>query len=719
MENKLSRARSLHASGVPSPESAVAMSTGVVHPSARFRAQSSASRHFRMLSEDTIQSNERAAYGGTRSASALGTSTMVAPVTPNGYRPLLLASRSADIITRHRRNPGLELNLAPLKEVSSSSSNAVAERAPSVATVSSYSRAQDIRSPTASSTYSDHSFGSPRPPNVRDIKDQVNGLFDKISSLTVQARTDSMRRHSNQSMRTPSPFTHAGYEQGYSGDHNSSGAVSTPPSVKSKPDNAGSVYSEDERQKLRSTHLQLEDSPHFNDALPTPKAFEFPAPPSSIRSPTVDGHDTSEHIGSQAESGIQEEEEGEEEEKVQEEDSDSSGGGVRTSDDYQGMGQAFGGEEIDGEGEGVESIDASADVEDIRDAEDFGDMDDSHYDDDEDIEDIEDIEVRHLGDEMLAVEGSYNEESYSGESYDDENDVDHYDDGAYDSEDAESLYHDTVQMHVSHEDREDAFDYENFFLHSAMGSFTQERLAGRSRSSTFGSDASIETTRATTALDRPHNSKRTSFATTHSFDTTASYTTADDGSSAADHAYEDDEEEDIEEEEYDESGRLSRPALSTRPATVAQVFHHRPTISVGSTTTTHSFPRIVKPPPARHRSATATATTLSAADAGRAVTNGGGILTPRGSPDPLRQLSDSLMDETNSIADSSGTGVGAPTGKIPDMLAREDQLLVQRLVGSLGKCILSLGESGRASADSRMYRRRLDTARRVLEGFNE
>jgi len=50
------------------------------------------------------------------------------------------------------------------------------------------------------------------------------------------------------------------------------------------------------------------------------------------------------------------------------------------------------------------------------------------------------------------------------------------------------------------------------------------------------------------------------------------------------------------------------------------------------------------------------------------------------------------------------------------MLAREDQILVERLVASLGKCVLGLQESGRASYDSRVFRRRLDAARRVLEG---
>jgi len=50
---------------------------------------------------------------------------------------------------------------------------------------------------------------------------------------------------------------------------------------------------------------------------------------------------------------------------------------------------------------------------------------------------------------------------------------------------------------------------------------------------------------------------------------------------------------------------------------------------------------------------------------------------------------------------------------------REDKYLVERLVAGLGRCVLGLTESGRASAESRMYRRRIDAARRILEGLEQ
>jgi hypothetical protein len=52
-----------------------------------------------------------------------------------------------------------------------------------------------------------------------------------------------------------------------------------------------------------------------------------------------------------------------------------------------------------------------------------------------------------------------------------------------------------------------------------------------------------------------------------------------------------------------------------------------------------------------------------------------------------------------------------------EALLREDKYLVERIVANLGRCVLGLTENGRASAESRMFRRRLDAARRVLEGL--
>ncbi|KAJ4295673.1 hypothetical protein N0V88_004375 [Collariella sp. IMI 366227] len=81
----------------------------------------------------------------------------------------------------------------------------------------------------------------------------------------------------------------------------------------------------------------------------------------------------------------------------------------------------------------------------------------------------------------------------NGEMDEDYKDMDHAD---YVSESGESLYHDTVQYQISHEDREDAFDYEHFFLHSAMGSMS---MARRASMGSVTSEDSVETTRGPAA----------------------------------------------------------------------------------------------------------------------------------------------------------------------------------------------------------------------------
>lgn len=68
------------------------------------------------------------------------------------------------------------------------------------------------------------------------------------------------------------------------------------------------------------------------------------------------------------------------------------------------------------------------------------------------------------------------------------------------SEDGTSVYEDAKNDQasvVAHEDREDAFDYENFFLHSAMGSYSGDR---RGSDSSETSASSVETAKGPTLL---------------------------------------------------------------------------------------------------------------------------------------------------------------------------------------------------------------------------
>lgn len=289
------------------------------------------------------------------------------------------------------------------------------------------------------------------------------------------------------------------------------------------------------------------------------------------------------------------------------------------------------------------------------------------------------------------------------------------------SESGESLYHDSVQNQLSHEDREDAFDYEHFFLHSAMGSMSQKKMRSESVSS-YSSEDSVETTRGPIL---PGNNRRRR-GSDASVSTTASFATATEGrlTRAGTSAQERYSEEMVSptypgsmaaiteraRSHTPETGKRltfgfngmassgegiadhSRESMVRRPQSSAATFTKRPSVSsLGSTGTNRSFPLVN-----RHSKAN-------------------GILTPNESPDhELKQLSNTLMSETASICDRES--ISADDTAISH-LAKEDQILVQRLVASLGKCVLGLSESGRASTESRMYRRRLDAARRTLEGM--
>jgi hypothetical protein len=167
----------------------------------------------------------------------------------------------------------------------------------------------------------------------------------------------------------------------------------------------------------------------------------------------------------------------------------------------------------------------------------------------------------------------------------------------------------------------------------------------------------------------------------------------------------------------EEPRQTQQPPVARRPASSAATMLHRPSISsFESTGTNRSFPLVVaKKAPL------------------------GGIATPNAAPSPspdeeLRSISETLMNETASICEQqaveaaeAGDDVGGRLSRLSkgengpaamQMLGREDQLLVERLVASLGRCVLGLSDSGKASSESRMYRRRIDAARRILEGVD-
>ncbi|KAI9171331.1 hypothetical protein HJFPF1_00813 [Paramyrothecium foliicola] len=443
---------------------------------------------------------------------------------------------------------------------------------------------------------------------VRDLQDQMNGLRGKISSLREQARADSLKRRSLQSLRTPSPFTHARWDQGYmeprdiknnSTDNaiaQATGNAEIPLDSGAKPEISGSGPGQNEPPP-RTSHEEEKNN-------------QFPD---------------------------------------------------QTNAD------------------GVDLVDAVN-----------GHNDDTYYE-------ADDMHTEN-GDVVSAEEAVQNPKSMPEPVVDDDA-----------SESGESLYHDTYQAPISHEDREDAFDYEHFFLHSAMGTISHGRFGRKGGPGSVSSEDSIETTRPITPA------KRASLETISSVET---FATADEGRASRSSEYQALKAARAGRESADSAQERTGSALSrgsgekpstppeTRPRGIS-VLHrpvdattkakHRPSVaSFESTGTNRSFPL------------------LSPRSKGKS-----GIWTPGGSPDDdLKHVSDALMKETLNFCDADSPTVGQQTPPL-ELLGKEDRILVERLVATLGKCVLGLGEASRASTEARAYRRRLDAARRVLEGLDD
>lgn len=529
---------------------------------------------------------------------------------------------------------------------------------------------------------------------MRDIKDQMKDLKGRLSNLREQARSDSMKRRSLQSLRTPSPFTHAQVDQWYA-----------------EP----------------KTSLLSSDIGSGNDSVEK-----------GLRNGDV------EIVSDQEPAAL----------KEQSEEDESLYSEIENNTQLRPPGAQSSARKA-----------AEAALE--------GKVDAPEDDDDN----ISDMHTENGDIEDSTEEGS--------EELDEE---------AYYSESGESLYQDALQHPISHEDREDAFDYEHFFLHSAMGTISRQRLGRRGSRDSVSSEDSVVTTRAINDVGKdgpeparsedsedsgsPRPQTRIRRSSDASISTVATFATAHEKSresplgneahaaaqgvpgpsksrssspesarritfapgnatvvdygsrpstAVARHSltsFHSIPEEDGKENDDPYANFHPRVSVNRRPMSSAATSSlHRPSVSsFESTGTTRSFPLVNRPKKA----------------------NSIGVLTPQNSsPDQeLKALSDSLLNETASVLqqqqqeldsphDSKPNGVtwsplasvinGSPTkpSKAMKTLLREDQYLVERLVANLGRCVLGLTESGRASAESRAYRRRIEAARRILEGLDE
>lgn len=656
MEDNLTRARTslavaTYSSGsngsTPSPP--IARATSALYMSTTSPSSPALSGHSRKGSDNSLRIGLPIKVYPQRSSSVIG--------VPSARQPLTVSKSADQLNGQYKRASYIvreaQVALEPLSEDEASQLSSRAQLDPTYR----HSSITSITSPTFGSGTERGLARSASVTQMRDIKDQVNDLKGKISSLREQARADSLKRRSMQSLRTPSPFTYSRIGQ-WAGASDSTAGSDTRSDA--SPDKLG--HSSDETASV--------------------------------------GKDSAVNVG---------------------EIGDDDVGSIYSIENVQHLGH----------GE-VDQLDRDSEAA-LR-AEGF-----VHVDDDDD---------------MFTENGDIDEDELE-EVFDSV------------SEGGDSLYHEAVQHQVSHEDREDAFDYEHFFLHSAMGTISQ-RMARRESNASFTSESSIETTRGPITEDkqkRPQHSRRGSEASVSSVESFATAEEALSSRQSMDSSRNADTLDDLPEEsstpstpstETMDSPRTAKRAtasgiasplygISGRPSPEGQARRevmystirrpmssnaatktHRPSVSsFDSTGTTRSFPLV-------NRSSKTSST---------------GMLTPEGgSPDQaVRSITTSLMSGTTAACqemqngeaaknDASGHGghkhnisisstaslmqENGTTAGI-ETLPRDDQFLVERTVASLGRCVLGLTESGRASVEGRMYRRRIDAARRILEGVDQ
>ncbi|KAI6250054.1 hypothetical protein HI914_02082 [Erysiphe necator] len=291
-----------------------------------------------------------------------------------------------------------------------------------------------------------------------------------------------------------------------------------------------------------------------------------------------------------------------------------------------------------------------------------------------------------------------------------------------DSESDASVYYDTT---VSHEDREDAFDYEHFFLHSALGTIGQQRR------DSFDSEGSVETTRGLSILSpRIPNSIESSgihlrSTSTDTLSTMASFETAIESLGEDDYIGDNDADDFAVQgfQSFQESHNQLGFDSSGQTIEVQHIENYKilkPHLSIQHGYTSEDFPQ--NPP------------NKSSSFGSPFLRNGNKIgffiasnMSKRRSCKASFYLHDTSSDrlfdhntEMNSNLCSNSFQMDSEEVQSsdlfpPDIISAEDQMLIKRLLNSFGECVLGLQEADNVR-DCRVWRRRLDAARRVLEG---
>ena len=266
-------------------------------------------------------------------------------------------------------------------------------------------------------------------------------------------------------------------------------------------------------------------------------------------------------------------------------------------------------------------------------------------------------------------------------------------DGKEDSLYGDQDYHETSAEPIveRHEDRPDAFDYEHFILHSAMGSYSgvgvRRSSSMRKRRDSDSSASSVETTKprsstgeinghATNGNDSSSSGGHARKISVESVSTVNTFATATEGKAASE---DDDDDDDW-----------------TPRQTMAGSWQPEPK--------KHKVNGIHGSPKSRGKKHIASANKAAKND----TKPSGEQVSPTQPPDPLlyiRSIARPDSPEKSGLVHSLHIGA-------------RDRELIERLVGSLAKVCADLHKLGAEGSvyEARVCRRKLDTARRMLDG---
>lgn len=274
---------------------------------------------------------------------------------------------------------------------------------------------------------------------------------------------------------------------------------------------------------------------------------------------------------------------------------------------------------------------------------------------------------------------------------------------------------------VSHEDREDAFDYQNIFLHSALGTLSQQKRHS------VHSDDSGETERGFNCPAEDKINPRWGL-TKHQTKSTDTLSTIESFATAT---------ESYEKEDNNKNFEANDFAVQSLKSTVPEIgplndrLHHRywnkNKFYEKNNATKHSISksshRVKLSWQSSHRSSSPTTplkqtdniihyslkTEMSKRQHGKTMF---AIYEtyPPGSASSSKD-SEYCMEMSQKKGNFNNLPVLSPV----DILSKDDEILLSQLLDSLGESVLSLKES-KMGCDVHVWRRRIDTARRVLDG---